>query len=346
MLFSWEHHPNYAIFAKLYGIKMKNLLLLLMLLGAMLLCVAATAQNYKTYVSPAYFGPNTFQVPQMNSGARMEKNIVATLCGDFIWGHTGKKDYTGDVYVELHLPLFTDRVNLSSWGALHEWYDQSADVLEYRKVGATGAKTEAAGAAGTGAGSGTGTGAGTGATGTATGAARGHQSGPLFISTDITVLKEKKFCPSMLIRAGLRTASENDAFPIRRGYDSAGYFFDLALGKSFGPVSIAASTGFLCWQTGDGEQNDAVMFGGKISYNHEFVRAGLQYGGYWGWRKDGVFPRVMYLDMDFGPRKWYVKPYLLYQHGFHDWPFDLFRAGIKIDIDIFGLVAAHKKEKK
>ena len=170
---------------------MKNLLLLLMLLGAMLLCVAATAQNYKTYVSPAYFGPNTFQVPQMNSGARMEKNIVATLCGDFIWGHTGKKDYTGDVYVELHLPLFTDRVNLSSWGALHEWYDQSADVLEYRKVGATGAKTEAAGAAGTGAGSGTGTGAGTGATGTATGAARGHQSGPLFISTDITVLKEK-----------------------------------------------------------------------------------------------------------------------------------------------------------
>ena len=179
---------------------MKNLLLLLMLLGAMLLCVAATAQNYKTYVSPAYFGPNTFQVPQMNSGARTEKNIVATLCGDFIWGHTGKKDYTGDVYVELHLPLFTDRVNLSIWGALHEWYDQSADVLEYRKVGATGAGT--AGAAGTGAGA-TGTGAeaaGTGAeaagtagtgAGTATGAARGHQSGPLFISTDITVLKEK-----------------------------------------------------------------------------------------------------------------------------------------------------------
>lgn len=271
-------------------------------MAALLLPLSAFAQGYKTKVSPAYFGPNTFQVPQISDGAKTTGNLQAILTGDFILGHTGQKDYTGDIYMELHIPLFTDRVNISAWGALQEWYVQSDDVLEYRSLAVD------------------------------SGLNRGHKTGAFFISTDVQVLREKKYCPAILLRAALRTASENDAFPVRRGYDAAGYFFDIAVGKTFGPVSIAASTGFLCWQTGQGSQNDAVQFGAKLSYCHEWVRAGAQYGGYWGWRHDGDFPQVLYLQMDFGSQKWYAKPYILYQHGFRDWPFDLFRAGVKVDI--------------
>lgn len=263
-----------------------------------------SAQGHKTYVSSAYFGPNAFQVPQMNDAARTSGNLQAILTGDFILGHTGQKDYTGDIYLELHIPLFTDRVNLSAWGALQEWYDQSDDVLAYRGLPADPSL------------------------------AKGHKTGAFFISSDIQVLRERQYWPAILLRAGMRTASENDAYPVRRGYDAAGYFFDLSLGKTFGPVGVSASAGFLCWQTGVGVQNDAVQFGAKVNYTHEYVRAAAQYGGYWGWRHDGDFPQVLFLQMDFGPQNWYVKPYVLYQHGFHDWPFDLFRAGVKLGLSI------------
>jgi len=272
----------------------------------------AMAQEYSTNISPAWFGPNAFQVPQMNDAAKTSSNLTALLAGDYIAGRTGEKDNTADIYLELHIPLFTDRVNLSVWGALHEWYNQSDDVLRYRGIP------------------------------TGEGLGKGDKSGTLFLSTDIQVVKEKQYCPSFLLRLGLRTASENMSFPAKRGYDCAGYFFDLNLGKSFGAFGVAASTGFLCWQTGMGEQNDAIQFGVKANYaNPDILRAGVQYGGYYGWRKDGDFPRVLYLHMDFGPQKWYVKPYFLYQHGFHDWPFDLFRLGIKADIDVLGLTRKH-----
>lgn len=286
--------------------------------AASLLCLALlplrAQTGYETYISPAYFGPNAFQVPQMNTGARTTGSIQALVAGDFILGNIGKKDYTSDVYLEFHFPLFTDRVNLSAWGALHEWYDQSDDVLQYRSVPV------------------------------GQGLGKGDKVGTFFVSTDIQLLRERKFCPALLLRVGLRTASEDTSLPVRRGYDAAGYFFDLSLGKAFGPVSLAASVGFLCWQVGPSLQNDGIQFGGKIGYEHEYVRAAAQYGGYFGWRKDGDFPRVLYLHMDFGPSKWYVKPYILYQHGFHDWPFDMFRAGVMVDVKLFsGSTFLYKK---
>lgn len=289
----------------------------LILTALILTCIPCrmSAQDFKNMVSPAFFGPNTFQVPLMNDNARTTDKLQAVLAGDFIHGHTGQRDYTADICFEFHVPLFSDRVNISAWGVLQEWYVQSNDVLAYRGIPA------------------------------GSGYDRGNKTGAIFISTDVQVCRERKSCPAILLRACLRTASENDSYPARRGYDAAGYFFDLSLGKTFGQASISASAGFLCWQTAVGLQNDAILFGVKANYAHEYFRAGVQYGGYCGWHHDGDFPRVLYLHSDFGPRNWPVKPYILYQHGFNDWPFDLFRAGIKVDVSLpYGSARHHMTE--
>lgn len=269
---------------------------------AMLLLVYAAGAQ--TPVSPRYFGPNAFQVPQspelMFGGG--DESIKVEIAGDFIRGRLSGLDNTSDVHLKLSLPLFTDRARLTVWWEVHEWYKMDDGILKYR--------------------------------GSVDNLITDHTAGPLFVSTEILLLKERKTVPCLIVRSVLRTASETeDAFPDRRGYDSAGYFFDVLLGKTIGPVSVSASTGFLCWQTGDGSQNDAVMFSVDVSCTPcSFLKASAQFGGYVGWRNDGDFPMSLRLRTDFGKEKWLVKPFAEYRHGFKDWPFDMFRVGVAANI--------------
>ena len=96
-------------------------------------------------------------------------------------------------------------------------------------------------------------------------ARKGHLSGDVYVSTDIQVLKEKRWRTDWVVRAALKTASGGEYYHARY-YDSPGYFFDTSLGKSFSlgrdakwnhRLRGALSTGFLCWQTDNGRQNDA-----------------------------------------------------------------------------------------
>ena len=105
----------------------------------------------------------------------------------------------------------------------------------------------------------------------------GHEAGDVYVSTDIQLLKARKFTPDITLRAAIKTAS-GGSFEKARYYDNPGYFFDMSVGKSlyFGKgktfpyadatdakmeLRFAGSAGFLCWQTDNGRQNDAVMYG-------------------------------------------------------------------------------------
>lgn len=254
--------------------------------------------NMKTGIAPAFFGPNAFQVPEMLDGTT-QGSFGVEISGDCYVGNavSGAKDLTGDIFLKLRLPLFTDRVNLTMWMPVREWYDCDRSVMDYRRTAPTVS-------------------------------GRGSEIGPAFISLDIMLLREGKWWPSLAFRSVLRTASEDKAFASARSYDSAGYFFDIAAGKSFGPFRIAASTGFLCWQTDNGRQNDAIMFGILGTYSHEYLKLAVQYGGYVGWEKYGDFPRTIRARADIGSEKWPVRPFVQYQHGFNDWPFDQYRLGL------------------
>lgn len=252
------------------------------------------------YASTAYFGPNAFPVPQIADGT--SGSICAELSGDFIRGRVGEKDFTYDVNAALSLPLFTDRVNLRAWWTVHEWYEMSRDVMDFRHIG-----TDIAGTS--------------------------DMTGALYVSTDILVLEERARVPSLTVRAAMRTATEKrGAYEAGRGYDAAGYFFDAALGKNFGPFRITLSTGFLCWQVGPGKQNDAVMYGIKASYSCPFLRMSAHFGGYSGWRNCGDRPMTLRVQGDMGLAAWPVLPFLEYQRGFRDWQFDQLRLGLKLNV--------------
>lgn len=256
--------------------------------------------SMKTLISPAYFGPNAFQVPEMLDG-NVSDRFKMDLAFDYYKGHVGKTDNTVDLYLEFHIPLFTDRANLSIWWAAQELYEMSEDVAAYRRI-APGERL------------------------------RGNESGPIYVSVDIQLLKEKKYCPALSIRSVLRTAAEGRSFGNARSYDCPGYFFDAAVGKSFGPFRLSASLGFLCWQTDNGRQNDATMFGIMASYSHEWFKLSSQLGGYSGWEGAGDRPRTIRARFDFGQQQWSFKPFVSYQHGFHDWPFDQVRAGVSYSL--------------
>ena len=261
--------------------------------------------SQKTGIAPAFWGPNAFQVPDMLDGT-VSHTLKFEVAGGYADGRItdGGTDRTGDIFVKLNVPLWTDRVNLSAWWSVHEWYSMSDDVKAARRIDPSIS-------------------------------GKGHETGAAYISIDGEILREKKYAPAISARICLRTASEGTSVPFgaARSYDAAGYFFDLSVGKSFGPVRIAASGGFLCWQTDNGRQNDAVMFGALASYSSDWVSVNAQYGGYWGWERYGDFPRVIKARLDLC-NKWIVHPFATFQYGFHDWPFWQARAGIQLNVNI------------
>ena len=181
------------------------------------------------------------------------------LAADGYWGYDNS--WTADVFARISAPLFTRWANLSVWMPIYEWYSQE---------------------------DGTGSGA-----------------GDVYISTDVQILhnawfktNNAKYIPQMTIRLGMKTAS-GEQFSRRRHYDSPGYFFDLAMGQSI-PIKdldlrLAGSIGFLCWQTSDARQNDAVMYGLLAKLSHHYFSVQAEWGGYVGWERYGDAPMVIKL---------------------------------------------------
>ena len=276
---------------------------------ALLLAVSALAEvpivqadlSTKTMIGPKFFGPNAFQVPEMLDGT-VSPTLQAELAGDYFKGHLASgRDNFYDIHVKISIPLWTPRVNLTFWMPVCEWWNMGENAKNARRV-----SPEYSG--------------------------KGCDAGAAFLSIDFCILTEKKYCPAIAIRAALRTASDG-SFEHGVGYDCPGYFFDAAIGKNFGPVRLALSGGFLCWQTDNGRQNDAIMFGALARYDNRWISLSAQFGGYWGWERVGDFPMTLRVRAE-GPREWIFRPFALYQRGFHDWPFDQVRAGVIFSYDI------------
>lgn len=262
------------------------------------------------YMSTQHFGPNAFPVPDMLDG-RVSPTMKIELAGDGYIGYD--KDYTADLFARLYIPLFTPRVNLTVWMPVVEGYWLSDG---YRK------RCYVADTLGNGVG-----------------------AGDVYISTDIQVLRARKWWPDIAIRAAMKTASGAQT-EWARYYDDPAYWFDIALGKSWymghdkdWEFRIAATTGFLCWQTKTSSQNDAVQYGAQILLKHKWMSGRITYNGYSGWQKNGDEPMVIKAEL-----RGYAKgfePFACYQAGLRDYPYHLIRVGLAYNVDI--LAAAKKK---
>ena len=285
-----------------------------------------SALNTATLISPYYFGPNAFAVPEMLDG-RVQHELRIELAGDYFMGY--RNDWTSDVALKLNIPLWTDRANLSLWMPVMEWYHNSDKNIERCRI-LDEHKADAK---------------------------KGRLSGDVYVSTDIQLMKEKVVRPDWVLRAALKTASGGEYYHARY-YDGPGYFFDTTLGKSFAlgadaqrnhRLRVAVSAGFLCWQTDNGRQNDAVQYGMMAKWETHRFSLAESLTGYNGWengcRNGGkeAHDQPMVLRTDFKVHLKHTDLVAAYQYGLRDYPFHQFRIGLAYRINVLKDKTEYKK---
>lgn len=288
----------------LYLYQVKKIILLFLLF----LCSAGPAfsQTEGRDVSTKYFGPNAFPVPDMIKCTAGKLEIEVGTSGAL--GHlTACPDKTVDIDYSIKVPLWTDRVNFRLWGQAYEWYWDNPQTRSARHVSPDEPLS-------------------------------GGLLGEIYFSVDMLVLREKKYQPAITLRAACKTAFGGQ-FNRARYYDTPGYFFDLCISKDFHitqdvALSASASAGFLCWQVmTSGNQDEGAMYGAAIGIKSKPVNFSADYGGYVGWRNNGDHPMTLKLRADIIP-DYFVSPFLAYQHGFVDWPFDQLQLGVRFSVGI------------
>ncbi|MCF0166507.1 MAG: hypothetical protein HUJ89_05040 [Bacteroidales bacterium] len=224
----------------------------------------------------------------------------AALCGDMKAKVAGdfyrskSGDNTFGLYLELDVPLFTSRAHFKVWYPMVEWYKA--------------------------------------------GGATKHMFGDVNLSVYFSPLIESKHWLNFGLRAAIKTASGGAAD--LRYYDAPGYFFDGTFSKTINfrnkevkGLRIALNAGFLCWQTGPREQNDAVMYGAQLKLLAEHFTFGVTYSGYVGWQKNGDVPMSLKIDLALHFGRW--EPFLRYQEGFKDYPYRQVRVGLAYNLPLF-----------
>ncbi len=171
-----------------------------------------------TLVSPYYFGPNAFPVPDMLDGT-VESRIRVELDANYYHGF--QNDQTADISLKLTFPLFSDRVNLTLWMPVVESWKSTPERQRTCRL-----QDETV--------------------------MHGYESGDVYVTTDMWLLQAEKHWLDATLRAAVKTASGN-GFATARYYDCPGYFFDVTLAKPFifkdswlHEFRVAASGGFLC----------------------------------------------------------------------------------------------------
>lgn len=283
--------------------------------------VAHPDRHSVTLISPYYFGPNAFPIPDMLDGT-VEHNLRAELSADRFLGKRG--DLTADASFRISIPLFTDRVSLSAWMPVMEWWKNSDENIEVCRL-ADAAKDNSR-------------------------IRKGHGVGDIFVSTDVELLRETHMLPAVAVRIAFKTASSDDDYCTGRFYDSPGYFFDIAAGKTFfcgdgffRGLRGAVTTGFLCWQTDNGRQNDATMYGLQAKVLTRFFSISEMFGGYGGWENsisdggDLAHDRPMSIKSQLTVPVGKAEIFVAHQYGIRDYPFSQLKIGFSWNVDILSL---------
>lgn len=269
-----------------------------------------------TCISTYYFGPNAFPVPDMLDGT-VRKKLYVEFGGDYYKGWRG--DVTRDVSLKVVLPLFSNKVNLSCWVPFEFWRNSERNIKVCRLEHVTDRRLM-----------------------------KGNTIGDIYLSTDLQVLSQQRHYVDCTARVALKTASSYFYF-LGRYYDSPGYFGDVSVGRTFKTspggfvcgVRLAVSTGFLCWQTDNGRQDDAYMYGAQLQL---LLAGGLKlactFGGYSGWEHslaNGTdahdSPMTIKTDCEWNYKNWKVAARV--QHGLRDYPYNQLRLAVGYNISVF-----------
>ena len=279
-------------------------------LSFLLLFASSQLLLSQTPYSTAWFGPNANPVPEFED-ARIPAKTTISLMADYYFGYG---DQTKNGYVKVEFPLLPERVSFKIWSTVLENYQVTPELSVARNM--------------------------------LNGNTSGQANGDVYFQTRIRLLKEKKYCPSLIFNTTLKTASGTNSEQ-RRYFDTPGYYFDLEAGKSFmtnskfiSEIRAVADAGFMCWEIDKvSTQDDAPMYGGKLIIGNPTWKLENSISGYWGW---------MHTNRNFGsnygdaPMVYAAKFSILsknidyfaqYQYGITDFPYHQIRVGVSFRIE-------------
>jgi len=266
----------------------------------LLICFMPVVCSQTVNYSPAYFGPNANPVPVF-SDATIPSMTTIGLSGSYYFGFG---DNTSSVTFSTEISLLPERVSVKVWVATFEYFRVTQAVYNERNM--TGNKLS------------------------------GTANGDFYVQTRISVLKEKKNSPSIILNSTLKTASGTN-FKQRRYFDTPGYYFDLEIGKSIrlknnilNEIRFVTNVGFLCWETTNSTQNDAPMYGGKIILSNRLFDFENTLSGYYGWMNNGDAPLVYSSKLNFKQTKFDI--FVQYQYGINDFPYHHIQTGFVLKL--------------
>ena len=270
------------------------------------LIVNINAQTVK--YAPAWFGLNANPVPEFTDG-RIPAKTTISLMGDYYFGYG---DETKNGYFKIEIPLVAERVSFKIWSTVFEHYKVTPELSDYRQMN---------------------------------GNLSGKSNGDFYVQTRISLLKEKKYAPAIILNSTLKTASGTN-FNERRYFDTPGYYFDVEFAKSvytkgkfINELRAVGNLGFLCWETTGSRQNDAPMYGVKIIAGNQNWKLDNTLSGYWGWMHTSATYGADYGD---APLVYAAKLTIMrskmdyfaqYQYGINDFPYHQLRLGISFPIE-------------
>lgn len=253
---------------------------------------------------PAYYGPNALHVPDIIDGAA-DKSIKIEAGYDYVAGHVG--DVTHNINLYANVPLFTDRVHLRLFvPPVTEFWRHSANSLAHYNLSEDSQK--------------------------------GNVGGDIYVATDIHALKEERSKVNIVLTAMIKTAS-GDGSEHLRYFDVPAYHFYGTVSKTFHfensritKLNAAAMIGFSCWQIGRHRQNDAALYGLQLSATGKYYRLSINARGIYGRLHQGDAPTVVKARLDFLFKNW--SPYIAYQYGLYDYPYNFYSTGILYSIPL------------
>jgi hypothetical protein len=257
--------------------------------------------------APAWFGPNANPVPEFTD-AKIPSVTTLQLMGDYYFGYG---DETQNGYFKIEIPLLPERISFKIWTSVFENYKVTETVSNTRQMN---------------------------------GVTSGKANGDFYVQTRISLMKEMRNIPAIILNTTLKTASGTN-FKERRYFDTPGYYFDVEIGKSvflkskmINELRFVGNLGFLCWETTNSTQNDAPMYGGKIIAGNHHWQWENTLSGYYGWMHTnprygsnyGDAPLVYATKLIVRNKK--INYFAQYQYGIKDYPYHQLRIGVNIPI--------------
>ncbi|MBN1649731.1 MAG: hypothetical protein JW857_00305, partial [Bacteroidales bacterium] len=215
-------------------------------------------------MSPGYFGPNAFPIPEINQGKLKSNLEIETALEE----HFNSHEHTLNIYSKVFIPIEKNKIGLILSIVPIEYYAYDTVIRDQRFSRNYEGK--------------------------------GFASGDLYLGTQIQLLSDRIGWPDVLLGINIRSASGNE-FGSARFPDSPGYYFNLSLGKAYEfqnkrlkSIRMYTDLGFYVWQTNLEAhfQNDALLYGGGIQLNTKTYSITNEIGGLYGYLNNGDRPLV------------------------------------------------------